>query len=122
MIALDTTFLIDLDRDPGLAATAKAWATAGRVIVPAQAAIEYAAGKRQPHVAVAALSAAFDVCDVDRDTMELAAELARDAMAAGGFPGWPDIQIAATALVHGAKVATRNGRHFQALGVPVEGY
>jgi len=47
----------------------------------------------------------------------LAGALSDRAVAAGRHPGFPDIAIAATAMAHGLVLLTRNGRHFEPLGV-----
>ena len=47
----------------------------------------------------------------------LAGALSDRALAAGRPPGFPDIAIAATAMAHGLVLLTRNGRHFEPLGV-----
>jgi predicted nucleic acid-binding protein len=49
---------------------------------------------------------------------EEAARLLDVARFAGSDPGFEDIAIAATAVVHDLTVLTRNVRHFQPLGVP----
>lgn len=57
--------------------------------------------------------------DVDADVADVAGRL-RAAASAGGRPTDPiDVLIAASALVRGASVATRNVRDFEPLGVEV---
>ena len=55
----------------------------------------------------------------------IAGALSDQALAAGRHPGFADVAIAATAIGHDLVLLTRNGRHFEPLGVafvdPVEG-
>lgn len=48
-----------------------------------------------------------------------AGTLSDHALAVGRHPGFADIAIAATASTHGLVLLTRNGRHFEPLGVTV---
>ncbi|PAU53193.1 VapC toxin family PIN domain ribonuclease [Pseudomonas sp. PIC25] len=53
----------------------------------------------------------------DADAAVLYAEIAADAEARGRKVDMADVQIAAIARLHDATIATRNIRHFEALGV-----
>jgi len=60
----------------------------------------------------------------DARTGRIAGGLSDHASAAGRHPGFADVAIAATAVAHDLVLLTRNGRHFEPLGVafndPVE--
>jgi predicted nucleic acid-binding protein len=49
----------------------------------------------------------------------LASQIGDNSRAAGTYPGLPDTAIAATAIVNGMTLLTRNVRHFSSLGVGV---
>jgi len=54
---------------------------------------------------------------IDARVGRLAGALSDQALAQGRHPGFPDVAITATALAHGLILLTRNGRHFEPLGV-----
>lgn len=56
------------------------------------------------------------VLPLDTAVARLAGAIADRAKASGHDPGLADIAIAATGLVHGLAILTRNRRHFQPLG------
>jgi predicted nucleic acid-binding protein len=119
MPVLDTTVLIASDRDPDqLRAFVAALLSEGEpLVVPVQAAIEYASGKADPAEAMRMLRTAFLVAPCGPAIALEAARLARSARALGRFPGWADLQIAATARHEGMDVVTRNAPNFEGLGV-----
>lgn len=89
------------------------------LLVPLQVAIEYASGRTDPAEALRKLRSAFALVPCGPEIGLEAARMAREARLRGVFPGWGDIQIAATAHHEGMAVVTKNGRHFEALGVRV---
>lgn len=68
---------------------------------------------------MAALRQGFWIVPCDEEIALEAARLARTAHQEGRFPGWADVQIAATARHLGMPVVTRNPKHFEPLGVRV---
>lgn len=125
MPVLDTTFLIDLQREPKRMAPVleRLAAEEETLLVPLQVAVEYCAGVKEPAKAFHDLRLAFTLVPFDDEVAREAMDLAQRALLARRLPGWADIQIAATALVHGTYVVTRNARDFRdALGVGVWSY
>lgn len=53
----------------------------------------------------------------DARTGRIAGGLSDRAVAAGRHPGFADVAIAATAVAHDLVLLTRNGRHFEPLGI-----
>jgi predicted nucleic acid-binding protein len=121
---LDTTALVDADRrGAAVAKVVESRHEAGDdAVVPIQAAIEYCAGRDDPAAGLRALRASFAIVPCDEEIGLEAARLARAALEAGRFPGWADVQIAATAKRLGMAVVTRDARHFEALGIEVLTY
>jgi predicted nucleic acid-binding protein len=121
---LDTTFLIDLKRGlPAALAALEHLERGGEpLVVPMQAAIEYAAGITAPPEAFAELSEAFDLSAMNEAAALVAAELAQRALDLGNFPGWADIQIAADAHRRETYLVTADARGFRTLGVRVWAY
>ncbi len=124
MPVLDSTFLVDLDREPE---RHRSWLETQveeqeDLVVPAQAAIEFASGEHDPAAALRDLQASFWIVPVDERIQLEAARLARKAFEDGIFPGWADLQIAATASYLGMSIATRNRKHFEPLGLTVNLY
>ena len=125
MPVLDTTFLIDLQREPRRTAPLlEALVARDEVLfVPMQAAVEYCAGRKEPAKAFHDLGLSFTLLPFDDEMARHATDLARQALLAGKLPGWADVQIAAAARAHGTFVVTRNARHFRdGLDVPVWDY
>lgn len=58
------------------------------------------------------------ILPLDARTGRIAGGLSDKALAAGRHPGFADVAIAATALAHDLVLLTRNGKHFEPLGVP----
>jgi predicted nucleic acid-binding protein len=58
------------------------------------------------------------ILPLDVATARVLGRLSDQARGAGHAPGFADLAIAATALMHGYTVLTRNLRHFRALAVP----
>jgi hypothetical protein len=54
----------------------------------------------------------------DLAAARIAGVLSDLARGRGAKPGFADIMIAATARSHGLTILTRNGRHFEPLGIP----
>lgn len=122
---LDTTFLIDLQREPRRTGPIlERLVDEGDVLlVPLQVAVEYCAGCKEPARAFHDLGLAYTLVAFDEEHARRAAELAQRALLAGTLPGWADVQVAAVALLHGTYVVTRNARHFRdGLGVRVWDY
>lgn len=124
MPALDSTVLIDADRnDPRLRDRIKQYVEKeDPLIVPIQAAIEYSTGRKDPAEGLRRLRQSFWVVECDPEIALEAARLAKHAIQNGRFPGWADVQIAATARILGVGVLTRNIRHFEDLDVHTETY
>ena len=124
MPVLDATFLMDLKRRPKatLPVLTRAREMDEPLIVPIQAAIEYAAGEVDVDAAFADIDRAFVIRPCDEDIAREAARRGRDAIKKRRFPGWADAQVAATAAREGMMVVTRNARDLDALGVRVWDY
>lgn len=124
MPVLDATVLIDADRRGTRAATiVREMHDQGEdAVVPVQAAIEYCSGRADPAAGMRALRDSFWIVPCDEPIALEAARLARAAWDAGRFPGWADVQVAATAKHLGMAVLTRNPKHFEALGLAVLTY
>lgn len=124
MPALDATVLIDADRkDPDLQDRIKQYIeNEDPLIVPIQAAIEYSTGRKDPAAGMRRLRQSFWVVECDHEIALEAARLAKQSIEKGRFPGWADVQIAATARVLGVSVLTRNIRHYADLEVRTETY
>lgn len=124
MPVIDTTLLIDIDRRPDhfLPVLDALHQEGEPLVVPIQVAIEFATGKQVPAAALRFLDDDFTLHAPDLDTARFAAEVAADALRAGVFPGWPDVQVAATAVQLGMEVVTRNVSHFEAMGVRARSY
>jgi toxin FitB len=67
----------------------------------------------------ALLASVTDVLDVSSPIARAAGELRASREAAGRRVAQADMLIAATALVHGLTLATRNGRDFEGCGIAV---
>lgn len=125
MPVIDTTVLIDMRRRPGSMEPIlrRAVEMEEDLLVPVQAAIEFAAGEKDPEAAMAALEADFQIAEMDDRVARVAARIAKAAMKKGVFPGWGDVQVAATAIHEGMVVLTRNPRHLgDALGARIWNY
>lgn len=121
MPVLDTTFLISGDRRPTrIEGFLIQLLEAGEpLLVPVQAAIEFAAGKADPAAAYRQVRDAFTLVPCGPEIGLEAARLAREGAARGDFPGWADIQIAATASHEGMAIVTNNPKHFEPFGIAV---
>lgn len=62
---------------------------------------------------------AESILPFDQQAAEHYAEMAADSESRGRAADMADLQIAAIGRRHGAVIATRNTRHFEALGVPL---
>lgn len=125
MPVLDTTFLIDLKRQPELARPIleRIIEMEEDIVVPVQAAIEYAAGEVEPAAAFTAIARDFRLRACDEEVGRIAAAIFQAARKARRTPGWADTQIAATAIHEGMFVLTRNGKDIgEALGARVWDY
>lgn len=125
MPVFDAAFLIDAKRHPEERARVleRLEELPEAFLVPAQAAIEYAAGIDPPDHGFADLEASFEVVPCDAVVARQAALIAQDAFRRGVFPGWADVQVAATARVSSTFVVTPNVRHLRdGCGVPVWDY
>jgi predicted nucleic acid-binding protein len=122
---LDAAFLIDVRRSKHGAREAleRMASEPEAIIVPMQAAIEYAMGLQDLAQGFRELAESFEVVEVDEPIAREAARIAQDAIRAGKFPGWGDIQVAATARHRGMWIASTNVRHLRdALGARVWDY
>lgn len=128
MPVLDATFLIDQERQPRrmapVAEAVRAYAATRheQIVVPLPVAIEYASGARDPAERLRLLEAAYEVAYFDREVTLTAARLAAKALAAGTFPGWHDVGVAAFGRHRGMLVVTRDAEDFEALGCRVWDY
>lgn len=125
MAVIDTSFLIAGQRSPRrIAPKAQQLVEMGEtLLVPAQAAIEFASGAEDPDRALDEIERSFTLRPVDRAIVPAAARIDRESRARRKHPGAGDIQIAATAIAERTFVVTSNARHFRdALGVPVWDY
>lgn len=124
MPVLDATLLVAADRRPkGIAPFIEALAAEGEpMLVPVQAAIEYATGRPDPAEAFRKIQEAFRLVPCGPGIALETARLARAAFEKGAFPGWSDIQVAATARHEGMAVVTRNSKHFLGLGLEVRSH
>lgn len=116
MPVLDTTYLIDLKRQPDRVQhvtdrLARELREGGSVLLPVQAAIEYAAGETDSNEALTALAASYEIRTVDEAVARTAAAAARRLVAERRPVPWSDLAIAAIALHEGTYVVTRNRRH-----------
>lgn len=124
MPVLDTTLLVDLQRDRADARRALDVLREREetLVVPAQVATEYLTGHVDPVQGFDRLVASFDLRFIgDRHVLE-AARLASHAIARGDFPGWGDVHVAATARLEDTYVVTANPLHLEALEVPTWDY
>lgn len=121
MPVFDSTFLIALEREPGRMRPLLSGLMEGDedLVVPATVAGEVATGADDPAEAVRKIMEAFAFAPMGPDIAVEVGRLAQQALRAGRFPGWSDIQVAATARHEGMAVVTANGKHFEALGVRV---
>lgn len=124
MPVLDATFLIDLDRDPERHRVFLRELAEGseELVVPVQAAIEFTAGLKDPAEGLRKVLTRFTLAPADEAVALEAARLAKASFMEGSFPGWPDIQVAATARRLGMSVVTSNRAHFEPLGIEVVPY
>jgi predicted nucleic acid-binding protein len=112
---LDTCVLIDYlrDREPAVHAIRH---LAARPSVSVVTMAELYAGIRNERERdrIEALPAVLAICDVDLEIARLAGSYLLQYRRSHGV-GMPDALIAATARVHGARLVTRNTRHFPML-------
>lgn len=124
MAVLDTSFLIDLAKQEEIAdQTLKHLQYRGeRLIVPVQVALEYLTGLDDPIEGMRDIESSFQLIPFGKNQALRAARAAREAFAAGAFPGWPDVLIATTALLEQETIITADAGHFRALGCRVWDY
>lgn len=126
-LILETTFLIDLERElaRGERGPAQRFLAANadrRLVVTFTVAGEVAAGIEERERWLALL-APFRVLGADDEVCWMYGRCYRRLRAAGELIGANDLWIAATALVHGFPVVTRNQRHYRRVpGLEVVGY
>ncbi len=115
MILADTDVLIDFlgGREPGASAVARALGE-GRLGVSAVTAFELLAGARtaRDRTRIERLLAPLAFLPLGAEEAARAAALSRDLRAKGTPIGTADTLIAGTALAQGARLLTRNARHF----------
>ena len=127
---LDTTFLVDVLRgDESVADRLARLDEEGTAFVSAITIMELAEGIRRADASDSEREAVEgmleDVTELpfDRDCGLLAGQLNADLANAGEPIDETDVMIAATALVHGHAVLTRNRKHFERVeGLSVETY
>jgi tRNA(fMet)-specific endonuclease VapC len=116
---LDTTFLVDVLRgDSDVASRLEAVEESGAAFVSAVTIMELAEGIRLAEASDAERRAVIELLEevtelpFDRPCAMRAGELNADLVASGDPVDETDVMIAATALVHGYPVVTRNRSHF----------
>lgn len=121
MPIFDASYLIDARRNPswGRPIMEHALDIGEPLLVPVQAAIEYATGTEEGACGVTELDSSLRIVPCDEAIGREASQLAQDALGDAVLPGWADIQIAATARHHGLSVVTTNPLHFEDLHVGV---
>ncbi|MGQ0535361.1 MAG: type II toxin-antitoxin system VapC family toxin [Methanobacteriota archaeon] len=124
MPVVDATFLVDLERGlPAATAVLERLASGpDRLVVPAQAAAEFATGQEDAVAALADLESMFEIVPFGRPELCECARLAREALGRGSSPGWADLQVAATAVLESMPVLTADAPAFRALGCAVWDY
>jgi predicted nucleic acid-binding protein len=128
LIAADTTFLIDLQRDslPVMNAIRDFLHHHGEdeFCVSVTALGEFAAGFSDLNDgAYLAFRQRFDVTDHDEEVAVAYAKIFRELKNAGTLIGANDLWIAASAIRHGASLVTRNTKEFERVpGLKVLGY
>ncbi|GEM_PF-3906953 len=115
MPVLDAMFLIDVRRGKHGAREAldRMASQPEAILVPMQAAIEYATSLADVAQGFRELVESFEVVDLDEPIAREAARLAQEAIRKGKFPGWGDAQVAATARHRGMWIASTNVRHLR---------
>lgn len=115
----DASFLVDARRHPtwGNPIITHALDIGEPLLVPVQAAIEYSTGFDDPHRGVTDIESSLRIVPCDEGLAREAAQLAKEAHEDGVFPGWADVQVAATANHHGLSVVTTNPGDFEDLHV-----
>lgn len=115
MSVLDSTFLIDLNREESNAVDVlQELRGRGRPLrVPAVVMMEVATGEEEPEEAASELESSFLIQPFTPDLAVVGATVARNLFEQGVFPGWTDVMIAATALHFGEELVSRNERHFR---------
>jgi predicted nucleic acid-binding protein len=112
---LDTCVLIDYLRDREAAVhTIRCLATRPSVSVVTMAELYAGVRNDQERDRIDALSGVLDIRDLDLEIARLAGSYCLQYRRSHGV-GMPDALIAATARVHGARLVTRNTRHFPML-------
>jgi predicted nucleic acid-binding protein len=128
LIAVDTTFLIDLQRDQAVARQAIRGFLEQHAedifCVSVTALGEFAAGFPDlNHPAFLAVKNQFQLFEQDGEVALAYATIYRDLKNAGNLIGANDLWIAASALRQGASLVTRNREEFQRIsGLKVLGY
>jgi len=117
LIAADTTFLIDLQRDDREVRSAlRSFLSAHRtskLCVSVTALGEFAAGFLDPHQgAYVAIRQRFELSPHDEEVALCYGTIFRDLKSEGQLIGGNDLWIAASALRHGAALVTRNVEEF----------
>ncbi len=124
MVVLDASFLIDLEHghDGALAAFHAMVEDQMPMRIPAQAAAEYIAGFEDPVANLNDLEQTYEVVAQDRARILETARLARASISTGDFPGWTDVQIAASAVLGNEPIATADSGDFTPFGCDVWDY
>lgn len=119
-VALDTSFLIDLQRerlrghDDGAAHAFLRSAPSLELVLPVTVLGEFAEGFEQSdHPVLRAVRELHTVLDVDEGAALLYGRIARELRARGSLIGSNDLWIAATCVSHDVALVTANGADFR---------
>jgi predicted nucleic acid-binding protein len=124
-VVLDSSFLADVDNKVEAAIRKmRDLVNAGEPLnVPAIVAVEFATGASKPELVWAGLRESYRIIDFTDFIGERASALAQQSFRRGTFPGWSDVQVAATASVLEQEIITRDARALRAFeGVRASSY
>lgn len=118
MPILDTNFLIRLDEDDPVAVRTLRKIDQDHLVVPYQAALEFACGTDDPEASLMDIDSTFTLERPEQETLEIAVRLIADNRKKNLRTQTGDAWIAASASLRADYVVTTNKRDFRALGIP----